>query len=108
LSCAPAAVGLFPSYVMTIDRTPAFTDSPPCARFARRLAQLARLTSLPPPLGAGESVASSPHFDKSGKVVNARPTRGANDAHLTCEGLCYGLYLENHRFALGFCWCGER
>src|SRR6266478_8200937 len=33
--------------------TPAFTDSPPCARFARRLAQLARLTSLRPPLGAG-------------------------------------------------------
>jgi len=38
MSCAPAAVGLFPSYVMAIDRTPAFTGSPPCARFGRRLA----------------------------------------------------------------------
>jgi len=27
-----------PTNIMTIDRTPAFTDPPPCARFARRLA----------------------------------------------------------------------
>ncbi len=52
MSCASAAVGLFPSYVMTIDRTPASTDSPlrPLRSPARALA---RLTSLTPPLGAG-------------------------------------------------------
>jgi hypothetical protein len=52
MSLAPAAVGLFPSYVMAIIRRPRLPILPLALRFARPLAQLAGLTSLPPPLGA--------------------------------------------------------
>src|SRR5258708_8033251 len=72
MSRAPAAVSLFPSYVMTIDRTPASIDSPPCARFARRLAQLARLASLTPPLGAGAGPLLFPDFLQTPGSTNSR------------------------------------
>jgi hypothetical protein len=93
MSCAPAAVGLFPSYVMAIIRRPRLQILPLALRFARPLAQLAGLTSLTPPLGTSALFRNAVkvrirHFCGDGKEISPsrkQPTRRASPLDATLQ-----------------------
>src|SRR6266513_832991 len=92
MSCAPDGRWPFPFLRNGDYPTPAFTDSPPCARFARRLAHSHGSLRYRPRWGLARVL--PPNHTSINLESLERETHGwAKDAQLMCETLCYANLL---------------